>query len=271
MNFKAGDIVKVLPNSWYDFFKDKYGNVWPEKVGIKGSRHFFSKDMAEKCGKSFEIIALLDGAYKVRGMHELLEDWMVESKTFNEVKQETGLNKITKSMETKKMTIAEAQELAKNTKYIVFSANESEHLQKKLFEIGCRWMHSGKTICHTDKPFLTIDEYLNIRCCQKHAYTYFEDHKGRFTETYRILNIEIEREQDRPKPKFDPNTLEVFDKVLVRESKKQIWRAKFYHCQKGEQYYTIDDVIYPICIPYNEDTKHLHGTREDAPEFYKLD
>ena len=42
-------------------------------------------------------------------------------------------------METKKMTLAEAKELVKNTKYIVWSADECIQLQKKLFEIGCRW------------------------------------------------------------------------------------------------------------------------------------
>lgn len=170
-------------------------------------------------------------------------------------------------MEKRIMTKEQAQELVKNTKYIIWNEDESSKLQMKLFEIGCRWLHSGKTICNTNQPFLMVDEYLNIRYRDADSYEYFEKEKNLLTEAYYIHIIELEQ----PKPKFDPKTLQVFDKVLVRENEKQTWRAKFFHCKKGEQFYTIEDSVYQNCIPYNDDTKHLLGTREDAPEFYKLD
>lgn len=29
------------------------------------------------------------------------------------------------------------------------------------------------------------------------------------------------------------------------------------------------EVLYKMCIPYNEETKHLVGTNEEAPEYYR--
>ena len=80
----------------------------------------------------------------------------------------------------------------------------------------------------------------------------------------------------KPKqPKFDPNTLQVFDKVLARLTKYGVWHATFFsHYDKEAKggcypFVTISNKSYPMCIPYNEETKHLVGTTEEAPEYYK--
>ena len=74
------------------------------------------------------------------------------------------------------------------------------------------------------------------------------------------------------KPKFDPKTLQPFDKVLVRYSHKEKWHCSLF------SYINNDDIDYPYvaittgfryCIPYNEETKYLVGTNEEAPEFYR--
>lgn len=74
------------------------------------------------------------------------------------------------------------------------------------------------------------------------------------------------------KDKFDPKTLNPFDKVLGRDSCTDIWRCTFYsHTREDEsilKYITIDS-SYKHCIPYNDDTKHLVGTRKEEPEYYK--
>lgn len=169
------------------------------------------------------------------------------------------------------MTLAKAQNYVRETKFIVWSEDESRQLQEKLFEIGCMWFRSGITICHTDDPFLTIDKHLKIRYCEKRDYKYFEEEKKRFEETYKILNIEIEREQDRPKPKFDPNTLKPYDKVLVRDNISHVWKARFFDRYFSKQSFTTDGSMYNYCIPFNEETAHLHGENDEAPEFYKLE
>ena len=82
----------------------------------------------------------------------------------------------------------------------------------------------------------------------------------------------FERFWDKPKKeRFDPKTLQPFDKVLVKDD-YEIWQVEFFShishrepegwCQcSGDRYY--------FCIPYNEETKHLVGTREDCPDYYK--
>lgn len=77
------------------------------------------------------------------------------------------------------------------------------------------------------------------------------------------------------KHKFDPKTLTAFDKVLVRLTKDCIWNATFFsHYDKEVNWgcypcVTTSCKSYDKCIPYNEDTKHLLGTRDEAPEYYR--
>ena len=75
------------------------------------------------------------------------------------------------------------------------------------------------------------------------------------------------------KPKFDPNTLKPFDKVLMRVDRDEKWQCSLF------SYINInDDIYYPYvainagykcCIPYNDDTKHLVNTTGEAPEYYR--
>ena len=74
------------------------------------------------------------------------------------------------------------------------------------------------------------------------------------------------------KEKFDPNTLKAFDRVLVRAEEFQKWRATFFSHIRGDEYvhkFATSDTSYAFCIPYNEETKHLVGTIDVAPEFYR--
>lgn len=71
--------------------------------------------------------------------------------------------------------------------------------------------------------------------------------------------------------KFDPKTLKQFDRVLVRDS-GQYWCCDlFSHIVKKESTYPYLCVgnAFEYCIPYNDDTKHLVGTTEEAPEYYR--
>ena len=73
------------------------------------------------------------------------------------------------------------------------------------------------------------------------------------------------------KPKFDPKTLCPFDKVLVRDSDGCRWRCAFYsHTRENKEYkYMTMHLGYKRCIPYNDDTKHLVDTADEAPEYYR--
>ena len=73
------------------------------------------------------------------------------------------------------------------------------------------------------------------------------------------------------KPKFDPKTLQPYMKVLVCNCDGDIWRCSiFSHIYGKDNLPSVCNGIgYKYCIPYNDDTKHLVGTTEEAPEFYR--
>lgn len=74
------------------------------------------------------------------------------------------------------------------------------------------------------------------------------------------------------KVKFDPKTLQPFDKVLVYDIYDicEGWAcALFSHIRESEYPYSTSSGSFKICIPYNNDTKHLLGTTDEAPEFYR--
>lgn len=73
------------------------------------------------------------------------------------------------------------------------------------------------------------------------------------------------------KSKFDPKTLQPFDKVLVK-TKYGSWKCGLFsniNDEESEYKYFCVGSEYTHCIPYNDDTKHLVGTSEEAPEYYK--
>ena len=72
--------------------------------------------------------------------------------------------------------------------------------------------------------------------------------------------------------KFDINTLHPFDRVLVRDFLNEDWMADFFErIDENDVHYNVTCVTshWEQCIPYNEETKHLLGMREDCPEYYK--
>ena len=76
---------------------------------------------------------------------------------------------------------------------------------------------------------------------------------------------------DKPKvERFDPKTFQPFDKVLGRDTNDNCWIALFFgHIGKGSHRAVCGYFSWTQCIPYNEETKHLVGTSDDCPEYYK--
>ena len=74
------------------------------------------------------------------------------------------------------------------------------------------------------------------------------------------------------KKRFNPNTLKPFDKVLVTDVNLKLkWKVDFFSHKTGATFYPYQCTgnMYGYCIPYNEETKHLVGTNEEAPDYYK--
>ena len=87
-----------------------------------------------------------------------------------------------------------------------------------------------------------------------------------------------ERDWDKFKPKklkFDPKTLQPFDKVLIRRGSENynVWFPDFVSDPpNNDNNKTLcmcvgEDIA--MVIPYNDDTKHLLGTTDEAPEYYR--
>ena len=73
------------------------------------------------------------------------------------------------------------------------------------------------------------------------------------------------------KERFDPKKLKAFDKVLVRNVSTDKWGCSlFSNINVGtvNKYHCVG-LYYKYCIPYNDETKHLVGTTDEAPGFYR--
>ena len=133
-------------------------------------------------------------------------------------------------------------------------------------------------------PKFTFDDVLALQCCMETVKKVQED-----KELYEKLNLihskiydaywfekqgeQILSQTNPKKDRFDPKTLQAFDKVLVRDNEEGRWVCSFYshYREYGETLYRYMSTnnAYRYCIPYNEETKHLVGTNEEAPEYYR--
>ena len=77
------------------------------------------------------------------------------------------------------------------------------------------------------------------------------------------------------KEKFDPKTFQPFDKVLARidGDNAYCWFADFVSTPTIEKYDLLPCIMSNkdanMIIPYNDETKHLVGTTDEAPEYYR--
>lgn len=71
--------------------------------------------------------------------------------------------------------------------------------------------------------------------------------------------------------KFDPKILKTFDKVLARDHKNHMWKVDFYSHKDESKVYPYRCIVNPYiyCIPFNDETKHLVNTTNEAPEYYR--
>lgn len=71
------------------------------------------------------------------------------------------------------------------------------------------------------------------------------------------------------KQRFDPATLKPFDKVLVIDSNEEDWNPDLFGYIRDDSRCQCLYSFWKYCIPFNEETEHLMGTNEEAPEFYR--
>lgn len=159
--------------------------------------------------------------------------------------------------------------------------NENIDLTKILKDCPKGW----KLYCtiYGEVEFVCIDEYEEypIKVMVKRKFIDAFSGKGFIRPQYNIKGMLFPSKDQidwskftapwYKKEKFDPNTLKPFDKVLVRDDESCKWRIDFYsHKYENMTYpYRCIGKAYTYCIPYNEETKHLIETKDEAPEYYR--
>lgn len=137
------------------------------------------------------------------------------------------------------------------------------------------------SIVHGEVTFFAIEDGIHPICVltQNGVKAYYSS-DGRLYISYgKCVLFPSEEQEDwskftapwLKKEKFDPKTLKLHDKVLVRDEFTYSWAsAYFYHIKEDSDYpYMTTRSAYRYCIPYNNDTKHLDGRKEQAPDFYR--
>lgn len=252
LKFKVGDKVRVKSLEWYNENKNLDGEII-NKEGEKNE--VFTKYMRCWCGDIIKIYSVKNNYYEANNGW-FWYDWMLEDEPVTESLLKRN------NMETKEMTKEEVFEYLKNKKIRCESKEESEKVQKKLFELGYAFRNSEKKILSTYLLYI-ID---NFKLLVENFYDSFVKNESKIIEPNEILAIQIKED----KPKFDPKTLQPFDRVLVRQGKHVEWVARFFDFCEDDNYYTTSGSAWVMCVPYNEETKHLHKTTEEAPEFYRI-
>ena len=161
---------------------------------------------------------------------------------------------------------------------------EKQKLFKAIKDNGYEWNAETKTLKKLVKPKFKVGDKLVNRVNMYMGDLSHQCVISEITNDKYILNdggyIHF-KDQDiwelapDKKHRFDPKILHPFDRVLVRLTKDCIWNATFFsHYDKELNWgchpcVTTSCKSYDKCIPYNDETKHLLGTSDEAPEYYR--
>lgn len=124
-----------------------------------------------------------------------------------------------------------------------------------------------------DITFDAIDAFDGLVYVLKHKGVHIILDNGKFDADGECIIFPSKDQRDwskfkAPIKRFNPEEFKPFDKVLLRIDERGIWQPDFFGYKDGN---CITCVTYGNvkCIPYNEETKHLIGKRDDCPEYYK--
>ena len=161
---------------------------------------------------------------------------------------------------------------------------EKQKLFKAIKDNGYEWNAETKTLKKLVKPKFKVGDKLVNRVNMYMGDLSHQCVISEITNDKYILNdggyIHFKNQDiwelaPDKKHRFDPKTLHPFDRVLVRLTKNCIWNVTFFsHYDKEVNWgcypcVTTSCKSYDRCIPYNDETKHLLGTSDEAPEYYR--
>ena len=154
-------------------------------------------------------------------------------------------------------------------------------LFQKIKEAGYKWNDETKTLKKLIKPKFNVGDKIRHKDTNKDdVYEISNIYDGSYgiVDFNWMIYMKYQDQYELVPNKFDPKTLKPFDKVLVKNDDDITWvAALFSHIIEFHDEVTGNDYLESVtsyctssfCIPYNDDTKHLVGTEDEAPEFYK--
>ena len=111
-----------------------------------------------------------------------------------------------------------------------------------------------------------IGQYLDDPRVQKLAKRLCSEYAQKLYNPSVLSNSSNTRKNEQ---KFDPKTLQPYDKVIARLH-QGIWCCElFSFIEESTNLIKYCGAYYTRCVPYNDDTKHLIGTTNEAPEYYR--
>lgn len=156
----------------------------------------------------------------------------------------------------------------------------SEKGKQKFFDAikseGYKWNTETKILEKLIKPKFKVGDIIRSKNKKDECFHIIYLNEDNYMINVKGFCIEF-KDQDNYElvpNKFDINTLEPYDKVLVRLTRDGVWHATFFSHYDREvkwgcyPFVTTSSKSYSMCIPYigNE---HLRGTTNDCDEYYK--
>ena len=130
---------------------------------------------------------------------------------------------------------------------------KEEKLVKPKFKVGDRVRRKGTNKDNVYEITKVYDESYGIAGLNLVIYMKYQDQ-------YELVHN-----------KFDPKTLKPFDKVIGKFNNNSSWTCDLFSniLEFDNPLYKCIGNYYQKCIPYNDETKHLVGTYDDTPEYYR--
>ena len=146
--------------------------------------------------------------------------------------------------------------------------NLKEYLKNPSQKVITRDGREVRIICIDYKSDYPIIGLVTIKENKELAYNFQKNGEYYFTDEESSLDLFFATEK---KEYFDPKTLQPFDRVLVRNFKAYKWKCEhFSYFKENDDYPCMCcSNLYAFCVPYNDDTKHLVGSSDEAPEYYR--
>lgn len=119
-----------------------------------------------------------------------------------------------------------------------------------------------------------INDTISVESWTTKIYHFFSD--GRYELNGELVLFPSRDQRDWSKfvplsKRFNPKEFKPFDKVLAKNRFSSKWTCTFFSYMDNNASFPVycSGGYFKVCIPYNEETKHLIGKKDDCPEYYK--